>query len=479
MPNNAKRTKLICTIGPACSDETTLREMMLAGMNAARLNFSHGTHDEHKVVLDRIKALRKELNLPLAIILDTKGPEIRTDMFENGSAQLVAGTRFTIKTEEVLGDATQCSVSYKGFAHDVRVGDSVLIDDGLIGLRVDEIQDGDVLCTVENGGTVSNRKSINIPGAIVRLPAISEGDKEDIRFGIDEDIDFVAASFVRKAADVLEIRAYLDMLGGHEIKIISKIENREGVANISEIIDASDGIMVARGDLGVETPPEAVPLIQKDIIKSCNERGKFVITATQMMDSMIRNPRPTRAEVADVANAILDGTDATMLSGETASGKYPIEAMQMMVNVARSAESAIEYRRFTKDSEEIFKGDVTSIIGRSTVRCAESLGARAIVTPTSSGNTALMIAKHRPTMPIIAFSMNRKVVRQLSLVWGVSAYYMERQDDQQAFFRAVISHCMQLELVAQGDIIVLTAGVPLGVSGKTNMLRIHEIGKPF
>jgi pyruvate kinase len=474
-----KRTKLICTIGPACSQRDTLKQMMLTGMNAARLNFSHGTHPEHKTVMDLIKEIREELELPIPIILDTKGPEIRTGGFENGSAELVEGSKFTIKTEETLGNASVCSTSYEGFAGDVKPGDRILIDDGLIGLRIDAVADGDVLCTVENGGTIKDHKSINLPGAIVRLPAISGKDKEDLEFGIREGVDFIAASFIRKAQDVRDIRKYLDLLGGQGIKIISKIENREGVDNITEIIDASDGIMVARGDLGVEIPPEEVPLIQKDIIKHCNELGKFVITATQMMDSMIRNPRPTRAEVADVANAILDGTDATMLSGETASGKYPLEAVNMMVHVAQSAESAIVHSRFFRERRDSLKGDMTNVIGDSTVRCAETLNAKAIVTPSTAGKTALMISKHRPPTLIIAFSTNRQVVRQLSLVWGVSAYYLERLDDQTDFFRTIISRCIKLELVVEGDIIVLTAGVPLGVSGKTNMLRIHEIGMPL
>ncbi|MDR2295243.1 MAG: pyruvate kinase [Clostridiales Family XIII bacterium] len=474
-----KRTKLICTIGPACTDREILRNMMLAGMNAARLNFSHGSYPDHKEKIDLIKELRAELELPIAVILDTKGPEIRTGTFADGQVELAEGQKFTIVTEEIIGNAECCGTSYPALASIVKPGDRILIDDGLIGLTVDESDGARVLCTVHNGGVVKDRKSINLPGVHLDLPALSDKDKDDIEFGIEQDVDFIAASFIRTAADVQEIRKFLAVLGGQRIKIISKIENREGADNIDEIIAASDGVMVARGDLGVEIPPEEVPLIQKEVIKRCNSNGKFVITATQMMDSMIRNPRPTRAEVADVANAVLDGTDVIMLSGETASGKYPLEAVKMMVDVAVAAEGAIGHSRLYRDRRTGGNRDVTGVIGFCTVNSADSLNAQAIVTPTSSGNTALMISKHRPKSKIIAFSLNDQVVRQLSLVWGVTAYRMERLDDQQEFFRDVIRHCMRLSLVDEGDVIVITAGIPLGISGGTNMLRIHEIGQPF
>ncbi|MDR2133058.1 MAG: pyruvate kinase [Clostridiales Family XIII bacterium] len=478
---NKKRTKLICTIGPASADKETLRDMILAGMDAARLNFSHGSYPEHKEKIDLIKELRAELELPVAVILDTKGPEIRTGIFEGGAAELKEDQTFTIETEDCVGNAERCCTSYEALARIVKPGDRILIDDGLIGLSVDESDGVRVRCTVRNGGVVKDRKSINLPGVHLDLPAMSDRDKDDIEFGIEQDVDFIAASFIRKASDVREIRKFLAVLSGQQIKIISKIENREGVDNIDEIIAASDGVMVARGDLGVEIPPEEVPLIQKEIIKRCNSHGKFVITATQMLDSMIRNPRPTRAEVADVANAVLDGTDVIMLSGETASGKYPLEAVKMMVDVAVAAESAIGHSRLSRDRRSSSGGgrDVTGAIGFCTVNSADSLRAKAIVTPTSSGNTALMISKHRPKSKIIAFSLNERVVRQLSLVWGVTAYRMERLDDQQEFFRDVIRHCMRLNLMNEGDIIVITAGVPLGISGGTNMMRIHEIGQPF
>jgi pyruvate kinase len=475
-----KRTKLICTIGPACTDREVLRNMMLAGMNAARLNFSHGSYKDHKEKIDLVKELRAELELPIAVILDTRGPEIRTGNFEGGQAVLKEKQRFTFVTGEIMGNAERCNTNYPELARVLEPGNKILIDDGLIGLTVDEIDGDRVLCTVHNGGVVKDHKSVNLPGAHLELPAMSDRDKDDIEFGIEQDVDFIAASFIRTAADVRDIRKFLAALGGQQIKIISKIENREGVDNIDEIVAASDGIMVARGDLGVEIPPEEVPLIQKEIIKRCNGSGKFVITATQMMDSMIRNPRPTRAEVADVANAVLDGTDVIMLSGETASGKYPLEAVRMMVDVAVAAEGAIGHSRLYRDRRHSGGArDVTGAIGFCTVNCADSLRAKAIVTPTSSGNTALMISKHRPRSKIIAFSLSDRVVRQLSLVWGVTAYRMERLDDQQEFFRDVIRHSMRLKLMEEGDIIVITAGVPLGISGNTNMLRIHEIGQPF
>jgi pyruvate kinase len=342
---------------------------------------------------------------------------------------------------------------------------------------VDEVFKDRISCTVINGGPVKDHKSINLPGVQVKLPAMSERDKDDIEFGIGADVDFVAASFIRKASDVKEIRRYLDALGGKKIKIISKIENKEGVDNIDEIIKVSNGVMVARGDLGVEIPPEAVPLIQKEIIRKCNREGVFVITATQMMDSMMRNPRPTRAEVADVANAILDGTDAIMLSGETASGKYPLESVHMMVNVSLAAEQALGHSRLTRDRRAM-DNSVTNAIGFAACNSADSLGAKLIVTPTSSGRTAVTIAKYRPKTPIIAFSMDETVIRQLSLVWGVSAVHIV-MEDQQEFFRAAIRHCMEENDLEEGDLIALTMGVPFGTLGATNMFRIHQVGHEF
>ncbi|MDR0424056.1 MAG: pyruvate kinase [Clostridiales Family XIII bacterium] len=473
------RTKLICTIGPASGNREMLKELMLSGMNAARLNFSHGTHAEHKDKIEMIKEIREELGLPIAIILDTRGPEIRTGRFEGGSAILAEGQKFTIMTKEVMGNSQMCSASYKALVKDVAAGDTILIDDGLIELGVEEVSGGDVVCVVHNGGEIKDHKSINIPGVSVHLPAMSLVDKDDIEFGINAGVDFIAASFIRKASDVDEIRKYIHALGAKKIKIIAKIENKEGIDNIDEIVRTANVVMVARGDLGVEIPPEEVPLIQKEIIRKCNKAGIPVITATQMMDSMIRNPRPTRAEVADVANAVLDGTDAIMLSGETASGKYPLEAVKMMRSVARSAEVAIRHGRTAESRRAGQEASVTSTIGFCTCSSADTLGAKAIVTPTSSGQTAVRISKYRPKAPIIAFSMDETAVRQLALVWGVTAFHMDRFDDQQEFFRAVIRQCMEHSLVDDGDLIVLTAGIPLGTSGNTNMMRIHEIGNEF
>ncbi|MDR0570159.1 MAG: pyruvate kinase [Clostridiales Family XIII bacterium] len=473
-----RRTKLICTIGPASEDRETLKEIMLSGMDAARLNFSHGDHEGHREKIALIKELREELGLNIAIILDTKGPEIRTGSFENGGVELAQGQKFTIYSNgDVMGNAEGCGTSYSHIVGDVKPGDRVLIDDGLIELQVDETLEDRVVCTVHNGGAVKDHKSINLPGVSVKLPAMSERDKDDIEFGINEGVDFVAASFIRKASDVKDIRRYLDALGGNRIKIISKIENKEGVDNIDEIIRASDGVMVARGDLGVEIPAEAVPLIQKEIIRKCNREGVFVTTATQMMDSMIRNPRPTRAEVADVANAVLDGTDSVMLSGETASGKYPVEAARMMVHVSMAAEKAL--RHYNKDRRGATDDSVTNAIGFNVCNCADSLGAKLIVTPTSSGRTAATISKYRPKTPIVAFSMDDTVVRQLSLAWGVEATHVERMEDQSEFFRVAVRHCMESNDLEEGDLIVITAGVPFGKAGGTNMLRVHQIGQEF
>ena len=474
-----KKTKLICTIGPASQDREILREIMLSGMNAARLNFSHDIHENHKKKIDLIKEIRDEIDAHIAIILDTKGPEIRTGDFENDSVELETGQEFIIYTTETLGNKEGCSTSYEDIVKDVNVDDRILIDDGLIELTAVEVLEDRIVCTVNNGGIVKNHKSINLPGVLVKLPAMSECDKDDIEFGIKEGVDFIAASFIRKASDVVEIRKYLDALGGNRIKIISKIENKEGVDNIDEIIQVSDGVMVARGDLGVEIPPEAVPFIQKEIIRKCNREGVFVITATQMMDSMIRNPRPTRAEVADVANAILDGTDAIMLSGETAAGKYPLESVKMMVDVAHAVEKSTGYNKHGKDRRGALDNSVTNAIGFAACNSADLLGAKVIVAPTSSGRTARTISKYRPRTPIIAFTIDDIVARQLSLVWGVTSYHMGQVEDQQEFFRAAIRRCMKLIDLDEGDLMVLTAGIPLGTIGATNMCRIHQVGHEF
>lgn len=471
-----KKTKIICTIGPASENRAILKNMMLAGMNGARLNFSHGTHEEHKKKIDMVKELRDELGLYISLILDTKGPEIRTGKFGVKEVQLVEGQKFTITTEDVMGTNELCTVSYKGLVKDVRPGDKLLIDDGLVGLTIDEVIGENIICTVNNGGQVKDYKSVNVPGVKVKLPAVTERDKEDIEFGIKEDFDYIAASFVRKASDVEEMRVFLRDRGAGHIKIISKIENKEGVDNINEIIAASDGIMVARGDLGVEIPAEQVPLTQKKIIKLCNMEGKPVITATQMLDSMIRNPRPTRAEVTDVANAIFDGTDVIMLSGETASGKYPVETVKQMYEIAVATENALNYDDILREKSKVKDSSVTNAIGHATCTSAQGLKATAILTPTSSGYTAKVVSKFRPKAPILAFTSTDRVARHLSLVWGVTPLVTIHADTTKGIFDEAIDASLGQGLIQKGDLIVITAGVPVGVGGTTNMLRIHIAG---
>ncbi|HVI39276.1 MAG TPA: pyruvate kinase, partial [Anaerovoracaceae bacterium] len=433
-----KKTKIICTVGPACEDRQVLKNMMLAGMNAARLNFSHGTHEEQKRKIDLVKELREELGLPISIILDTKGPEIRTGTFSEKEVLLVDGQKFTLTMNDVAGTNEICSVSYKGLINDVKPGDQLLIDDGLIGMTIDEIKGNNIICTVDNGGEIKDYKSINVPGVTVKLPAITDKDKLDIEFGIGEQVDYIAASFVRKGSDVEEMRDFLKQHGAEQIKIISKIENKAGVDNILDIVAASDVIMVARGDLGVEIPAEQVPATQKRIIKLCNLEGKPVITATQMMDSMIRNPRPTRAEVADVANAIYDGTDVIMLSGETASGKYPVEAVKKMVDIARATEASLNYDNILKEKHRVKDSSITNAIGYATCTSAQGLKATAILTPTATGHTAQVVSKFRPRAPILAFTNTDQVARHLSLVWGVIPLVSKPADTEKGVFLEAI-----------------------------------------
>ena len=392
MINNIKRTKIVCTLGPASEKEEVLRELMKSGLNVCRMNFSHGSHEEHKGRMDLVKKLREELGQPTAILLDTKGPEIRTGQFDVPEVLLEEGQTFTVTMKDVMGNKDMCTVSYKGLANDVKPGNTILIDDGLVGLTVKEINGDDIVCEVQNSGIVKNHKGVNVPGVKVNLPAITEKDRSDIEFGIEQGIDFIAASFVRKVSDVLAIREILEANNADHIKIISKIENQEGVDNLDEIIEVSDGIMVARGDLGVEIPTEEIPVVQKLMIKKCNEAGKPVITATQMLDSMMRNPRPTRAEVTDVANAIYDGTDAIMLSGETAAGKYPVEAVKTMATIAKRAEETMKNKRDMINKSK----NVTDAISYATCTTAMDLEARAILSSTSSGHTARMVSKFRP-----------------------------------------------------------------------------------
>ncbi|WP_246019721.1 pyruvate kinase [Bacilliculturomica massiliensis] len=477
MNMSMRKTKIICTIGPASANRKTLKELMLAGMNVARLNFSHGSYEEHLEKIDLIKEVRQELGLHVAIMLDTKGPEIRTGTFEQEEVELQEGQEFTLTSRDVQGTDRICSVSYKHLAEDVEKGSCILIDDGLIELEVKSVEGEDIHCIVKNSGVVKDHKGINVPGTKVNLPAITERDKADIRFGVENGIDALAASFVRKASDVEAIRQVLAECGGRDVFVISKIENKEGVDNVVEIIAASDGIMVARGDLGVEIPVEEVPIIQKKIIRRCNFEGKTVITATQMLDSMIRNPRPTRAEVTDVANAILDGTDVIMLSGETASGKYPVEAVETMVNIALTAEKAIPYDEIVRDRSYMRDYSVTNAIGHATCTSAHGLKATAILTPTSSGHTAFVVAQFKPQAPIIAFTDKTSVARRLCLCWGTWPLLIGKSEHERQIFEDAIAMAKGRGLIKDGDTIVITAGVPVLKGGNTNMMRINIVGQ--
>ena len=473
-----KKTKIVSTIGPASEDKEVLRELFLNGLNVARLNFSHGSHPEHKAKIETIKELREELDLPIAIMLDTKGPEIRLGSFSLDEVYLEPGTKYTLTVrEDVLGNEKIASVSYKSLADDIVIGDRILIDDGLVELLVEEIVNKeDIVCKVLNGGTIKGQKGINVPNVDINLPAITEKDISDIKFGIENGVDFIAASFIRKDSDILAIREILEENGGEDIHIISKIENREGVNNIDSIIESSDGIMVARGDLGVEIETEEIPIIQKRIISKCNMAGKPVITATQMLDSMMRNPRPTRAEVTDVANAILDGSDAIMLSGETAAGKYPVEAVKTMFNIARTMERSPEYRKKLEDREYSKSISTTNAISKATCTTAKDLEASAIITATSSGYTARAVSKYRPDAKIIAVTDREDVRRKLSLVWGVVPIKSSKSTDTDEIIEKSIQAALDTNNVDEGDLVVITAGIPVGVSGTTNLLKVHTIG---
>jgi len=473
-----KRTKIVCTIGPASETEDILRQLMESGLNVARLNFSHGNHEEHKARIETIKKVREKLDLPIGIMLDTKGPEIRLKNFKEGGVELVDNQEFTLTTREVSGDEKIVSVSYEGLAKDVKSGDTILIDDGLIELEVIQIvKETDMVCVVKNGGSVKDHKGVNVPGVKINLPAVTQKDIDDILFGIENGIDFIAASFIRKAEDVFSIRKILEENGGDHIQIISKIENQEGVENIDEIINVSDGIMVARGDLGVEIETEEIPIIQKEIIRKCNEAGKPVITATQMLDSMMRNPRPTRAEVTDVANAIFDGTDAIMLSGETAAGKYPVEAVKTMHNIATRTEHSLDYKRILKENSKNRGISTTNAISKATCTTAEDLGASAIVTATSSGFTASAVSKFRPKSPIIAATTTEEVMRKMALVWGVYPVLSSKSTSTDEVIDLSIHSALEKGYIKQGDLIVITAGIPVGVSGTTNLIKVHIVSE--
>lgn len=471
-----RKTKIVCTIGPASESVEKLVQLINAGMNVARLNFSHGSHEEHA---GRIKSIREASEITgktVAILLDTKGPEIRTLDFEGGQAELKTGNEVIITTEPVMGTAEKFAVSYEGLIDDVHVGSRILIDDGLIGLEVIGIEGKDIRTKVLNSGLVKNKKGVNVPNVRVNLPGITEKDVSDIEFGIEQGIDFIAASFVRKASDVLEIRELLGKHNAEYIQIITKIENQEGIDNIDEILEVSDGLMVARGDMGVEIPPEDVPLVQKSLIKKCNILGKPVITATQMLDSMQRNPRPTRAEASDVANAILDGTDAIMLSGETAAGTYPVESVSMMNSIALRIEKSLQYDELFKKRQRENKGTITDAIGQSVAATALNLQVAAIIAPTESGHTAKMISKYRPKAPILAITSDIRICRRLTLVWGVQTQFRERANTTDEMLQHAMDAAQEAKFVSNGDTVIITAGLPVGETGMTNMMKIHVVG---
>ena len=461
-----RKTKIICTIGPASESEEKLRELMLAGMNVARFNFSHGSHKEQLVKYNRVLKVRKELGLPVATLLDTKGPEI----------ELVSGQQFILTTEEIMGTAQKATISYKNLKNDIKVGTTILIDDGLIEMTVEEIRGEEIVCRVINGGFVSNHKGVNVPGAILSMPYISEVDLADIIFGVEHGFDFIAASFVRTKEDIQEVRKIVEDRGS-KIKIIAKIENMQGIQNLEEIIKVADGIMVARGDMGVEIPLEEVPILQKKMIKMAVAQGKHVITATQMLESMIKNPRPTRAEATDIANAIYDGTTAIMLSGESAAGLYPVEAVKTMSRIAERAEQDIDYRgRMQKVKEDRQETpDITTAISYATCSVASDLNAAAIITVTMSGFTANMIARYKPGCQIIGCTLDEKVYRQLNLLWGVNPVMIQKEQTTDALFEEAVFKAKQAGLVKTGDTVVITAGVPLGVVGKTDMIHVVEV----
>lgn len=471
-----RKTKIICTLGPATKDEEVVRALMLNGMNVARFNFSHGDYAQHETNMEMIKKLRTELNLPIATLLDTKGPEIRIGNFKNKKVTLQQDNLFILTTDDILGDENKVSVSYKNLPKDIHIGSKVLLDDGLIELKVVNIEGNEIVCKVINGGDISDHKGVNIPGHALSMPYMSEKDRNDIIFGIKHEFDFIAASFTRCADDIMQIRQILDEYKCTTMRIIAKIENADGVANIDDILRVSDGIMVARGDMGVEIPYEEIPVLQKILIKKGYKAGKQVITATQMLESMIHNPRPTRAETTDIANAIYDGTSAIMLSGETAAGDYPVEALKAMALIAERTENDIDYgKRFSAHGNDSSQ-DVTNAISHATCTVAYDLGAKAIVTVTQSGQTARMISKFRPQVPIIGCSAIPAVYRQMNLSWGVVPLMIETKTNIDDLFEHAADAARKAGYVKDGDLIAITCGAPLGISGTTNLLKVHVVG---
>ena len=476
-----KKTKIICTMGPNTNNEEMMRALVQNGMDIARFNFSHGDYEEQKMRMDLLKKVREEEKKPIAILLDTKGPEIRTGALKDGKkVMLESGSLFTLTTETVIGDEQKVSITYEGLVEDVQIGSTILIDDGLIGLEVKEKRESEIVCTVINGAELGEKKGVNVPNVPVRLPAITQKDREDIRFGAEQQVDFIAASFVRNAECILEIKSFLKECGVPCIPVIAKIENAEGIKNIDEIIRCADGIMVARGDLGVEIPAEEVPYLQKLIIQKCNDNYKPVITATQMLDSMIRNPRPTRAEVTDVANAVYDGTDAVMLSGETAQGKYPVEALQMMVHIVENTEEHLDYDLLLRKAEEHRMKNTSSALGHATVATANNLDASCIITPSLSGATARVVSKFKPKMGIIGVTPNEATLRRMQIYWGVRPLKSIEFNTTEDICNGAIDLVVAKQMAESGDIVVLTAGIPSPNTrshreGVSNIMRIAVI----
>lgn len=473
-----RKTKIVCTIGPASESEEMLEKLMKAGMNVARLNFSHGSHEEHKARIDTIRKVADRLGKTIGILLDTKGPEIRTHDMKDGLIMLEKGKEVIVSMSQVEGTPEKFSVTYEDLINDVQVGSYILLDDGLVELQVKDIDKtkGEVKCDILNTGELKNKKGVNLPGVKVNLPGITDKDADDILFGIKEDVDYIAASFVRRPSDVLDIREILERENNHNITIFPKIENQEGIDNIEEILEVSDGLMVARGDMGVEIPPESVPIVQKDLIRKCNKLGKPVITATQMLDSMQRNPRATRAEASDVANAIYDGTDAVMLSGETAAGLYPEEAVKTMRNIAVSAEAAQDYKKLLSDRTKLVETSLVNAIGVSVAHTALNLNVKAIVAATESGSTAVTISKYRPHSDIIAVTPSEHTARQLALVWGAYPVIKKGRKTTDDLLNNAVATAVETGRVSNGDLIIITAGVPTGEKGTTNMMKLHLVG---
>ncbi len=469
-----RKTKIVCTLGPATDDYAVLKNMIRAGMNVARLNFSHGTHDDHRARIDMVKRARKELDVPVAILLDTKGPEIRVKTFKEGKAELRAGDKFTLTTRDVEGDGGIVSVTYGDLPKYVKKGARILVNDGVIELKVESVNKTDIVTVVQNDGALSNRKSINLPDTFIDMPYLSDVDRADIEFGLTQDIDYIAMSFVRSVDDVRQIKKLLNEHNQNDVQLIAKIENRSGVDNLESILAESDGVMVARGDMGVEIPFEELPGIQKDMITRCYRQGKKVITATQMLESMIANPRPTRAEISDVANAIYDGSSAIMLSGETAAGAYPVEAVRTMAKIAECAESDINYKKRFRALEPQIKS-ITDAVSHSTCAASFDLDAKAIIAVSRSGYTARKISRFRPVAPIIAATTSVKAYNQLAMNWGVTPTLSKVQANSDDLFKHVMNCAVNTGVVQEGDLVIIAAGVPVGVSGNTNTMRIEHV----